>query len=50
MLSGFEIVDDEGEGKRVEVEEEEMSCALTRLGLRMDFLVEVLLTIVSGRG
>ena len=50
MLSGFEVVDDEREEKRVEVEREDVSCTLTRLGLRMDFLVEVLLTILRGRG
>ena len=50
MLNGFEVVDDEREEKRVEIEREDVSCALTRLGLRMDFLVEVLLTILRGRG
>ena len=45
MLSGFEVVDAEKEEKGMEVEREEVSCTLTRLGLKMDFLVEVLLTI-----
>ena len=47
MLSGFEVVDDEREEKRVEVGREEVSCTLTRLGLGTDLLLELLLTIAS---
>ena len=50
MLSGFDIVDDEKEEKGVEVERKQVSCTLTRLGLETKLLVEVLSTILRGRG